>query len=149
MAEASGANRCPPNPLPTVPLLPTHHRHHRQRRQPPPRQLLPDKDKRRGATTSPIATAIVNVTAPTLPLHRPPPPRRRSCPLCGLSNACIGRGRNLMSLRLQGQRRRWWLRRRRCVGEGKRPGEGEGGQRTLVSTTFGLVEWQEGGGESR
>ena len=95
MAEVSRANCCPPNPLPTLLLLPTHHRHHRQCRQSPPRRLLPDNNKCRGATTSPIATAIVNVTTPTLTLHLPPPPRRRLHPLRGLSNAHIGRGRNL------------------------------------------------------
>jgi hypothetical protein len=144
MAKASRANCRPPNPLPTLPLPPTRHRHHRQCPQPPPCQLLPDNDKHRGATTSPIATTIVNVTAPTLPLHRLLPPRRRSCPLCGLSNEHIGRGRNSMLLRLGGQRQRRWLRQRRCVGEGERPGEGEGGQWTLVRTTFGLAEWRKG-----
>ncbi len=148
MADVSRANRRPPNPLPTLPLPPTRHRHHRQCRRPPPRRLLPDNDKRRGATTSPIATAIVNVIAPTLPLHRLPPPRRRSRPSCGLSNAHIGRGRTLTSLQPQGQRWRRWLRQRQCVGEGERPGKGEGGRWTLVRTTFGLAEWQEGGGES-
>jgi hypothetical protein len=146
MAEASRANCRPPNPLPILPLPPTHHQHHRQCRQPPPRRLLPDNDKRHGATTLPIATAIVNVTAPTLPLHRLPPPRRRSHPLCRLNNARIGRGRNLMSSQPQGQRRRWWLWQRQCVGEGERPGEGKGGRWTLVRTTFGLAEWQEEGG---
>jgi hypothetical protein len=145
MAKASHANRRPPNPLPTLSLLPTCHRHHRQRRRPPPRRLLPDKDKRHGATTLPIATAIVNVTAPTSPLHRPPPPRRR-LPSCGLSNARIGRGRNLTPSRPRGRRRRQWLRQRRCVGEGKRPGEGKGSRWTLVCRMFGLAEWQEGGG---
>jgi hypothetical protein len=149
MAKASRANRRPPNPLPTLPLPPTRHRHHRQRRRPPPRRLMLDNDKRRGATTSLIATAIVNVTAPTLPLHRPPPPRRRSRPSRGLSDARIGRGRSLTSLQPRGRRRRRWLRRRQCVGEGKRPGEGEGGRWTLVRTTFGLAEWQEGGGGGR
>jgi hypothetical protein len=150
MAKASRANRCPPNPLPTLPLPPTcHQHHHRQRRRPPPRRLLPDNDKCRGATTSPIATAIVNVTAPTSPLHRPPPPRRRSRPSRGLSDARIGRGRNLTSSQPQGRRRRRWLLQRRCVGEGERPGEGKGGRWTLVRTTFGLAEWQEGGGGCR
>jgi hypothetical protein len=148
MAKASRANCCPQNPLPTLPLPPTRHRHHRQRCRPPPRRLLPDNDKCRSATTSPIATAIVNVTAPTLPLHRPLPPRRRSRPSRGLSNARIGRGRNLMSSRPQGQRRRQWLRRWGCVGEGEHSGEGEGGLWTLVRMKFGLVEWQEGGGGS-
>ncbi len=149
MAEASRANRRPPNPLPTLLLPQTCHQHHRQCRQPPLRRLLPDNNKRRGATTSPIATAILNVTAPTLPLHRPPSPRRRSRPLCGLCNARIGRGRNLTSLQPQGQRRQWWLWRRRCVGKGKPPGEGEGGQWTLMRMTFGLAEWREGGGGGR
>ncbi len=139
MAKASRANRRPPNPLPTLPLPPTHHRHHRQRHQPPPRQLLPDNGKRCGATTLPIATAIVNATTPTLPHHRLPPPRRRSRPSRGLSNERIGRGRNLTSSRPRGQRWRRWLRRRRCIGEGERPGEGEGGRWTLVCTTFGLA----------
>ena len=146
MAKASRANRHPPNPLPTLPLPPTCHRHHCQCCQPPPRQLLPDNNKHRGATTLPIATTIVNVTAPTLLLHRLPPPRRRLRPLRGLSNARIGRGGILTSLKPQGQRRRWWLRQWQCVGEGKCPGEGKGSQRTLVHTTFGLAEWQEGGG---
>jgi hypothetical protein len=141
MAEASRANRRPPNPLPTLPLPPTPHQHHRQCRQPPPCQLLLDNDKRRGTTTLPIATTIINVTAPTSPLHQPPPQRRRSHSSHGLSNARIGRGRNLMSLRPRGQRRRQWLRRWQCVGEGKCPGKGEGGQWTLVHTTFGLAEW--------
>ncbi len=92
MSKASRANRCPPKPLPTLPLPPTCHQHHCQCCRPPPRQLLPDNNKRRSATTLPIATAIVNVTAPTSPLHRPPPPRRRLGPLCRLSNARIGRG---------------------------------------------------------
>ena len=149
MAKASHANWHPPNPLPTLPLPPTCHRHHCQCCQPPPRQLLPDNHKHRGATTLPIATAIINVTAPTLPLHRLPPPRRRSRPSCGLSDARIGRGINLTSSRPRGQRRWRWLRRWRCVGEGKRPGEGEGGRWTLVRTTFGLAEWREGGGGGR
>jgi hypothetical protein len=127
MAEASRANRRPPNPLPTLPLPPTRHRHHRHHCQPPPRQLLPGNNKRRSATTLPIATAIINVTAPTLPLHRPLPSRRRLCPLRGLSDAHIRRGRNLTSLQPQGQRWRRWLGRRQCVGEGERPGEGKGG----------------------
>jgi hypothetical protein len=147
MAKASRANHRPPNPLPTLLLPPTHHQHHSQCRQPPPRQLLPDNNKCRSATTSPINTAIVNVTAPMLPLHRPPPPRRRLRPLHGLRNAFIGRGRNLMSLRPQGQRQQQWLRQRQCVGEGKRPGKGKGGRWTLVHTMFSLAEWQEGGGE--
>jgi hypothetical protein len=149
MAETSRANRRPPNPLPTLPLPPTCHRHHHQRRRPPPRQLLPNNDKCRGATTSPIATTIVNVTAPTSPLHQPPLPRRRLRPLHGLSNACIRRGRNLMLSRLRGQRRRRWLRSWQCVGEGKRPGKGEGGQWTLLHMMFGLAEWQEGRGGGR
>ena len=95
MAEASHANCRPPNPLPTLPLPPTRHRHHHQRPRPPPHRLLPDNNKRHGATTSPIATAIINVTAPTLPLHQPPPPRRRLRLSRGLSDAHIGRGRNL------------------------------------------------------
>ncbi len=127
MVEASRANRRTLNTLPTLPLLPTRHRHHRQRRQPPPRQLLLDNNKHRGATTSLIATAIVNVTTPTLPLYRPLPPRRRSHPLCELSNARIGRGGILTSLKPQGQRRRWWLQQWQCVGEGKCPGKGKGG----------------------
>ncbi len=147
MAKASCANHRPPNPLPTLPLPP--HQHHCQCRRPLPCWLLPDNDKRRGATTLPIATAIVNVTAPTLPLHWPPPPRRRSRPSRGLSNACIGRGRNLMSLRPQGRSQRWWLRQRRCIGEGERPGEGKGGWWTFVRMTFGLAEWREGGGGGR
>jgi hypothetical protein len=141
MAEASHANLRPPNPLPTLPLPPTCHQHHRQCHQPLPRQLLLDNNKCHGATTSPIATAIVNVTAPTSPLHRPPPPRRRLRPSRGLSNACIGRRRNLTSLQPQGQRRRRWLRQQQCIGEGKHPGEGKGGRWTLVRTTFGLAEW--------
>ncbi len=149
MAEASRANRCPPNPLPTLPLPPTRHRHHRQCRQPPPRQLLLDNNKHRGATTLPIATAIVIVTAPTSPHHRPPLPRRRSRPSRGLSVERIGKGRNLTSSRPQGQRRRQWLGQRRCIGDGECPGEGKGGQWTLVRTTFGLAEWQEGGGGGR
>jgi hypothetical protein len=149
MAEASRVNRRPSNPLPTLPLPPTCHRHYRQRRQPPPCRLLPDNNKRRGATTSPIATTIINVTAPTSPLHRPPPPRRRSRPSRGLSNAHIGRERNLASSQPRGQRRLWWLRRRQCIGEGERPGKGKGGRWTLVRTTFGLAEWREGGGGGR
>jgi hypothetical protein len=149
MAEASCDNRRLPNPLPTLPLPPTRHRHHRQRRRPPPRQLLPGNKKCRGATTLPIATAIINVTAPMLPLQQLPPSRRRLHPSCGLSNAHIGRGRNLMSSQPRGQRRRRWLRRRRCVEEGKQQGEVKGGQWTLMHTTFGLAEWQEGGGGSR
>ncbi len=127
MAKASRTNCRPPNPLPTLPLPPTRHIHHRQRCRPAPRQLLPHNNKRRGATTLPIATAIVNVTAPTSPLHRPLPPRRRLCLSRGLSNACIGRGRNLTSLQLQGQKRQRWLWQRRCVGEGECPNEGKGG----------------------
>ncbi len=146
MAKASRANCRPPNQMPTLPLLLTRHRHHRQRRRHPPRQLLPDNDKCCCATTLPITTAIVNVIAPTSMLHRPLPPRRRSRPSRGLSNARIGRGRNLTSSQLRGQRRQWWLRRRRCIGEGKHPGKDKGGQWTLVRTKFGLVEWQEGGG---
>jgi hypothetical protein len=140
MAEASRANRRPSNPLPTLLLPPTRHQHHSQRCQPPPHRLLPHNNKRRGATTLPIATTIINVTGPTLPLHRPPPPRRRLRPSCGLSNAHIGRGRNLTSLQLQGQKRRWWLRQWQCVGEGKCPGKGKGGQWTPMRTTFGLAE---------
>ncbi len=147
MAEASRANCRPPNPLPTLPLPLTCHQHHCQCRQPPPHRQLLDNDKRRSATTLPITTAIVNVTAATLPLHRPPPPRRRLHPLRGLSNERIGRGRNLMSSRLQGQRRRQWLQQGQCVGESKNPGKGKGGQWILVRTTFGLAEWQEGGVE--
>ncbi len=113
----------------------------------PPHRLLPDNDKRRGATTLPIATAIVNVTAPTSTLHQPPPPRRRSCPSHGLSNARIGRGRNLMSSQPRGQRQQRWLQQWQCIGEGKRPGKGEGGQWTLMHTTFGLAESREGGEE--
>jgi hypothetical protein len=146
MAEASCANRRPPNPLPTLPLLPTCHRHHRQCHEPPPRRLLPDNNKRCGATTLPIATAIVNVTAPTLPLHRPLPPRRRLHLSRGLSNEHIGRGRNLTLLQPQGQRRRWWLQRQQCAGEGECPGEGKGGRWTLVRMTFSLAEWREGRG---
>ncbi len=145
-AKASRVSRCPPNPLPTLPLPPTCHRHHRQCCRPPPRRLLPDNDKRRGATTLPIATTIVNVTAPTLPLHQLPPPKRRSRPLRGLSNARIGRGINLTSSRPQEQRQRRWLRQRQCIGEGECPGKGKGGQWALVRMTFGLAEWQEGGG---
>ncbi len=126
MAKASGANCRPPNRLPTLPLPPTRHQHHRQRHRPAPRQLLPDNNKRRGATTLPIATAIVNVTALTSPLHQLPSPRRRLHPSRGLSNTRIGRGRNFMSLRLQGRRRHRWLWQRQCVGEGKRPNEGKG-----------------------
>jgi hypothetical protein len=143
MVEASRANRRPPNPLPTLPLSPTRHR---QCRRPPSRQLLPDNDKRRGATTLPITTTIINVTAPTSPLHRLPPPRRRLRLSHGLSDARIGRGRNLTSLRLRGQRQRQWLRQWQCVGEGERPGEGKGGRWTLMRTMFSLVEWREGGG---
>jgi hypothetical protein len=149
MAEASRADCCPPNPLPTLPLLSTCHRHHCQRRQPPPCRLLPDNNKCRSATTSPIATAIVNVTAPTLPLHQLPSPRRRLRPLRGLSDARIGMGRNLTSPQPRGQIQWRWLRQRQCIGEGKRPGEGKGGQWTLVRTTIGLAELQEGGGGGR
>ncbi len=140
MAEASRANRRPPNPLPTLPLPPTHHRHHCQRRRPTPRRLLPDNDKCRSATTTRIATAIVNDTAPILPLHQPLPPRRRLRPLHGLSNERIGRGRNLTSSRPRGQKWLQWLRQAQWIGEGICPGKGKGGRWTLMGTIFRLAE---------